>query len=455
MATFYDENRHDIPLTDVPPIMQDAILAAEDQEFYDAQGRRPAGHRARVRGQPAGRLDPGRVDADHAVRAPADHVHGHQPGRGDRRYRADQRPQAPRDPAGAGARDRDVQGRRSSQNYLNIAAFGHGAYGIYAASQVYFNKEPKDLTLEEAALLAALPKAPSSFDPVTEEGRPQALERRNWILGEMAELGKITPEQRDAAIATEIKVTGTRTPNGCVTTMVAHWGFFCDYFARWWNAQSEFGKDVGERNGRLRSGGYTIVTTMDVGVQDSAKRNVETEIPTGSSDALMLAAIEPGTGQVRALAANRDYDNDDSGNPLSTDPGKAARGIKGTYPKTTNPLLTGGGDVSGYKAGSAYKILTMITALGEGLSARLRDQHPLAVPVEVHRRRERRLGLRGPPALVPTQRERFDERTAQHVDRLRHVSEHVLRAAHRTGRGGQRGQRWPSGSVRTSATTTT
>jgi membrane peptidoglycan carboxypeptidase len=64
------------------------------------------------------------------------------------------------------------------QNYLNIAAFGHGAYGIYAASQVYFNKEPKDLTLEEAALLAGLPKAPSSFDPTTETGLPQALARR-------------------------------------------------------------------------------------------------------------------------------------------------------------------------------------------------------------------------------------------------------------------------------------
>ncbi len=51
------------------------------------------------------------------------------------------------------------------QNYLNIAAFGHGAYGIYAASQVYFSKEPKDLTLAEAALLAGLPKAPTTIRP--------------------------------------------------------------------------------------------------------------------------------------------------------------------------------------------------------------------------------------------------------------------------------------------------
>ena len=86
------------------------------------------------------------------------------------------------------------------ENYLNIAAFGHGAYGITATTRCTSTKTP-DLTLEEAALLAALPKAPSSFDPVTEEGRPLALERRNWILGEMRRPGKITAEERDAAQA--------------------------------------------------------------------------------------------------------------------------------------------------------------------------------------------------------------------------------------------------------------
>src|SRR5690606_33896842 len=179
------------------------------------------------------------------------------------------------------------------EGYLNIGAFGHGAYGIYAASQVYFDKEPKDLTLAEAALLAGLPKAPTAFDPVTEEGRPEALKRRNWILSEMADLGMITPEERDEAIATEIKVTGNRTPNGCVATLVDHWGFFCDFFARWWVEQKAFGKDIAERDNRLRSGGYRITTTMDVQIQDSAKKNVEKELKTGNRDALMVAAIEP------------------------------------------------------------------------------------------------------------------------------------------------------------------
>jgi membrane peptidoglycan carboxypeptidase len=80
----------------------------------------------------------------------------------------------------------------------------------------------------------------------------------------------------------------------------------------------------------------------------------------------MVAAIEPGTGRVKALAANRDYGLNTEGNPLSSDPGKAAQGIKGTYPVTTNPILSGGGDIVGYKGGSTFKIFTMVAALEKG-----------------------------------------------------------------------------------------
>jgi membrane peptidoglycan carboxypeptidase len=101
-------------------------------------------------------------------------------------------------------------------------------------------------------------------------------------------------------------------------------------------------------------------------VQESAKNNVEEQLPTGNRDALMLAAIEPGTGYVRAMAANRTYSLDTSQNPLSSDPAKAAQGIAATYPNTSNPIISGGGDISGYKAGSTFKMFTMLTALEKG-----------------------------------------------------------------------------------------
>jgi membrane peptidoglycan carboxypeptidase len=252
------------------------------------------------------------------------------------------------------------------ERYLNIAAFGHGAYGIYAASQVYFDKEPKDLTLDEAALLAALLKGPTDHDPTTAKGHDRVMERRAYVLDQMVTMGSVTRAEAEAAKRAESKVVGTPTPNGCVATTVANWGFFCDYLYRWWLDQKAFGPGRADRESKLRAGGYRIVTTLDPRVQQSAARHLEAQLPTGKSDALMIAAIEPGTGRILALAANRTYGLNDGRNGRSTDDRKRRKGIRGTYPTTTNPILSGGGDVSGYKAGSTFKLFTMLAALENG-----------------------------------------------------------------------------------------
>ena len=88
--------------------------------------------------------------------------------------------------------------------YLNIINFGHGAYGVQAASEMYFGKSVEDLTLPEAALLAAIPKIPVYLSPIS---YPEAaMNRRNWILGRMADLGYITREEAEAARATPIEL---------------------------------------------------------------------------------------------------------------------------------------------------------------------------------------------------------------------------------------------------------
>lgn len=81
--------------------------------------------------------------------------------------------------------------------YLNQIFLGRNAYGVQAAARAYFNKDVDELTLAESAYLAVLPKAPSNYDPIRHGDR--ALERRNWVLGEMARNGHITAAQRDAA----------------------------------------------------------------------------------------------------------------------------------------------------------------------------------------------------------------------------------------------------------------
>ncbi|MEE8296463.1 MAG: transglycosylase domain-containing protein, partial [Hyphomicrobium sp.] len=88
--------------------------------------------------------------------------------------------------------------------YLNEIYLGIGAYGVAAASLSYFNKELKDLTIEEVAYLAALPKAPNNYHPFRKT--QAALIRRNWVIGQMEKNGYITSEQADAAKAKPLGV---------------------------------------------------------------------------------------------------------------------------------------------------------------------------------------------------------------------------------------------------------
>jgi len=365
IATIYDENRHDISLPQIPLVMQHAIIAAEDERFYDHHGVDLQGiARAYVANQGA---DDSRgastltmqyvrqaltyfSDSPGAIIAATEHSNVRK--LKEIKYALTLETQLSKD--------------QILERYLNIAAFGHSTYGVYAASQVYFNKEPKNLTLGEAALLAGLVKAPSTYDPTTTSGRKSALERRQYVLNQMVLNKYVSREEADAAAEVPLKITGNRTPNGCVATKKNDWGFFCDYLRRWWTEQDAFGPDASSRETKLKSGGYRIVTTLDPKIQASAKSNIEKRVKTGSSDALMMAAIEPGTGRVKAMAVNRRYGLDTSHNKPSTNPDKRKYGIKGTYPTTTNPLISGGGDITGYKMGSTFKIFTMVAALEHG-----------------------------------------------------------------------------------------
>src|SRR5262249_45888196 len=134
---------------------------------------------------------------------------------------------------------------------------------------------PKDLTLAEASLLASLVKAPSDFDPATEKGLPKALDRsRNYTLKNMVTLNYITDSQRAEAMQVTPKIIGKRTPEGCEQVQRAGLGagYFCDYLRRWWLEQPELGADAYERSNRLHSGGYTIISSIDIATQTAANK---------------------------------------------------------------------------------------------------------------------------------------------------------------------------------------
>lgn len=143
--------------------------------------------------------------------------------------------------------------------YLNEIYLGIGAYGVAAAGLNYFNKELKDLSIEEAAYLAVLPKAPNKYHPVRD--REKATERRNWIIGEMYENGYITREEADAATKKPIAVN--------FRTSGAHI-FAAEYFAE--EVRRSILAEYGEE--KLYAGGLSVRTTLDPTLQRIGRQSL-------------------------------------------------------------------------------------------------------------------------------------------------------------------------------------
>ncbi|MBF0893680.1 MAG: transglycosylase domain-containing protein, partial [Atopobium sp.] len=139
--------------------------------------------------------------------------------------------------------------------YLNTIYYGNGAYGIEAASIIYFNKHASDLTLAEAATLAGLPNAPSAYDPTV---NPEAArERRNTVLERMLRAGDITQEQYDEAVAEDLVLNpGTLTDN------IGQFPYWTDYIRSL--LQEDFDNDT------ILQGGLRVYTTLDPDLQKDA-----------------------------------------------------------------------------------------------------------------------------------------------------------------------------------------
>ncbi|MGF7160431.1 penicillin-binding protein 1A [Rhodoligotrophos appendicifer] len=141
--------------------------------------------------------------------------------------------------------------------YLNEIYLGFGAYGVAAASLNYFGKSLNDLSLAEVAYLAALPKAPNNYHPI--RAKERATERRNWVLGQMAENGFVTREEAEAAM----KVPLTITPREVGAELVS-----AEYFTE--DVRREVLELYGEK--KLYDGGLSIRTTLQPKLQIFARQ---------------------------------------------------------------------------------------------------------------------------------------------------------------------------------------
>jgi penicillin-binding protein 1A len=144
--------------------------------------------------------------------------------------------------------------------YLNEIYLGLGAYGVAAAALTYFDKGVNELTVPEAAYLAALPKAPNNYHPF--RARERAIERRNWVLDQMAQDGFIKAADAEKAKASPLAVT--QKANGVHT-------FAAEYFAE--EVRRELYDRYGEK--KLYDGGMSVRTTLDTKLQALASRTLK------------------------------------------------------------------------------------------------------------------------------------------------------------------------------------
>lgn len=364
ITMFYEEHRKYIALNDMTPYLIDAIVAAEDSRFYRHNGVDVQGlARAFVANQKAGSVSQGGSTLTMqyvrmALRdsaANAEEVIDATEQTNTRKLR---------EVRIAIALEKRLSKEAILERYLNSAYFGHRAYGAFAAAQIYFSKEPKDLTLAESATLAGLVKAPSDYDPASNDGEAAKI-RRDYVLREMANLGLVTPEESAAAQAEPVQLNVYEPPNDCISVApeINNWAFFCDFFKSWWIRQEAFGANPQERMDQLRRGGYQITTSLDPDLQSMAIDRVMEKEKVSSHFAHGVVVVQPGTGLVKAMAVNRVYSVDQSANGKSSDPSSTR---PGSYPNTVAPLL-GGGDLPGYQAGSTFKYFTLMAALDAGM----------------------------------------------------------------------------------------
>ncbi|WP_200215054.1 transglycosylase domain-containing protein [Micromonospora coerulea] len=365
LTMFYEEYRQYTKISDMSPNIQQAIVAAEDNRFYQHHGVDPKGvARAFVSNARSGGVSQGASTLTMqfvrmALRDSASTPKEVQEATQQTSLRKVKEMRMALDV------EKELSKEQILERYLNSAYFGHRAYGIYAAAEIFFSKTPATLTPVEAATLAGLVKSPSEYDPITSDQK-DATGRRNYVLDRMAQLGYLSPDAAATAKSQPIQLKLTNPPNDCasIDKKYTTWGFYCDYLKNWWSSQPAFGANRLERMDKLRRGGYRIVLAIDPKIQDAAEKNVGAKDGTGTPFANGIVLAEPGTGRIKAMAVNRTYSLDLSENGPSSNP-EAGPKVKANYPNTVAPLL-GGGSLPGYQAGSTFKMFPMLAALNSG-----------------------------------------------------------------------------------------
>lgn len=284
---FFLEDRKLIKLPDVPKIALQAFVAAEDARFYQHKGFDLFSMvRAFLKNVEAGRIVQGGSTITQQVAKSL--------------YLSSERSYARkiREAILAYKIDKYLTKDEIMNLYLNHIYLGHGTYGIEAASEGYFGKSAKYLTLPEASLLAGLPKAPSTYSPFLHFDK--ARQRQAYVLDRMIEDGYISPAEKERALATPIKLKSIRPKEKIAP-------YFVENVRRY--VLEKYGSDV------LYKEGLEIHTTLNIDMQMAARDAVERGLQElearekyekGTVQGALFS-MDVRTGEIKAMVGGRDF----------------------------------------------------------------------------------------------------------------------------------------------------
>ena len=326
-------NRVDVKIDQIPVHVRDAVMAAEDRDFYDNPGFSFTGFaRAFLNNLFGGGsgLQGGSTITQQYVKNAL--VGDERSGVGGLVRKAKELVISTK-MSGEWSKDQVLE------SYLNIIYFGRGAYGISAASRAYFDKPVEQLDVAEGALLAALIQRPSTLDPAVDpEG---AVDRWNWVLDGMVEIGALSPADRAAqvfppTVAPDFASTANQTtgPNGLIERQVTR--ELLELF------------DITEQT--LNTEGLQITTTIDPQAQQAAEEAVADALEGQDPDMrAAVVSIDPRTGGVKAYYGGADANGFDFAQ-------------------------------AGLPTGSSFKVFALVAALQQGIGLGYNiDSSPLEI----------------------------------------------------------------------------
>ena len=355
IKTFHGEqNRTVVSLRAIPKHVQDAVIAIEDQRFYEHEGvDLKAIVRAALANIGSGEIEEGgstitQQYVKQMIIAPGEIA--------EKSYERKLQ---------EAALSRQIEKKLTKaeilERYLNTIYLGQGAYGFQAAAKVYFDVGVKKLTLIQGATIAGIIQRPGAFDPFN---RPRAAKkRRNLVLSRMQALDFIT-EQREAKLSK--KPLGLQKLNQKEKDRYEA-AYFVDYVQKMLTYHPRFdmlGETPAQRTKALFQGGLRITTTVDLDMQRAAEAAVNSILSESGDPHASLVAVDPSNGHVKAMVGGRDYfakKKDSNGRFAKLN--LAILGEPGLGPKKSGGTSAG----EGRQAGSAFKAFTLAAAIDEGV----------------------------------------------------------------------------------------